>query len=214
MRQLFIIGASTAYGVGGAEGGWADKLKVAVHQKLYGKGGVGEKAEVYNISVPGATIAHQIERIEKVLPKLQKPDATITIIMQPGFNDAKAKDQPDNFINTPVQYAHDVASLLAAAKKMTSSIYCFGMQPIDEKRTTPKTSSDGGKTYFWNDRNMQFERTLGEECSKQNVTFVPLIKTGMDADWSDKVYADGLHPNSNGHTWFYEQIKPKVWEIL
>lgn len=50
MTQIFILGSSNAYGVGGKDGGWADILKQYLHNKMYGKYGIGEKHELFNFS--------------------------------------------------------------------------------------------------------------------------------------------------------------------
>ena len=213
MQQLFIVGASTAYGVGGANGGWADMLKLSIHQMMFKDNGLGEKIEVYNLSVPGATITHQIEKIEKTLPGFRKANSDIVIILQPGFNDAKAVNAAENFISNIEMYAEQVSELLKSARMVTQKVACFGMQPVDETKTTPKTSANG-KSFFWNNRNLEFETALGRVCDQHKVSFAPFIQSGMEAGWLDKVYIDGLHPNKKGHEWFYQQIKPKTMELL
>ena len=56
MKQIFILGASTAYGVGGEHGGWGDLIKQYAHSKMYGQSGAGEKYEVFNFALSGATV--------------------------------------------------------------------------------------------------------------------------------------------------------------
>lgn len=56
MIQFFVFGSSTASGVGGAQGGWADLVKRELYRRMYAPDGVGEKYEFYNFSKAGATI--------------------------------------------------------------------------------------------------------------------------------------------------------------
>ena len=37
MIQIFFIGSSSIYGVGGESGGYADIVKQSLHKKMYGK---------------------------------------------------------------------------------------------------------------------------------------------------------------------------------
>src|SRR5882724_10800098 len=99
MKNIFIFGASGVHGVGSGRGGWADKLKVAFHADMYEPGGKGEQCEVYELGVPGNTIADLVGRLETDLhARLTKnvPEDTY-IVFSAGTNDSKAINHPEQY---------------------------------------------------------------------------------------------------------------------
>lgn len=217
MAQILIFGASTAYGVGGTKGGWPDALKFSLHDQMYGvKTMPLEKHEVYNLCVPGATVAHIQERMAVEIKGFSKAGRDTIVVIELGGNDAKAMETTENFANTPEKFYGDMKSLVSDALNLTKKVLLVGMLPVDESKTTPRTNpNNGNKTYFTNKRMRLFEDVLEKVAADTGIGFTPLFDKATEDDWQNKlIFDDGLHPNSNGHTWLLEKIKPALEKFL
>jgi len=205
MDQIFCIGASSVYGVGGETGGWADMIKQHFHQKMYSAKGVGDKFEVFNFGKSGA----QINFVLNTLPQQIKDygrDGKIITIISAGGNNIKAKNTADNFVSTLEEYSNQMSELLDMAQKLSTHVIIMGSGYYDEKKTTPKTSPfDGSKSFFFNERKKLFENKLRELCDEWHITFLDL-----DIDektWTEKyLHKDGLHANKAGHEYITKKI--------
>ena len=118
MAQILIFGASTPYGVGGSNGGWPDLLKQKLHEQMYLKKElVIEKHEVYNLCVPGATISDIETRFSVEVESYSKPGRDLVIAIMLGGNDAKAKNKPNDFVNTPQNFFIQMKEWAVKAKE-------------------------------------------------------------------------------------------------
>ncbi len=206
MTQIFIFGSSSAYGVGGENGGWADILKNKLHGLMFSKGGVGEKYELYNFAKPGEPISFVSNNFKNQLEKYRRSGKTI-ILVSIGGNNSRAKDTPDNFISTVDEYRKEMTELLTELKDNVNEVMFIGGGCVDESKTYPKPNPlTGGQDYFSNKRGSEFKKVLIEICSQIGVRFV---SPGTDdEEWVEKyLFEDGLHPNQSGH----ELIAEKIW---
>ncbi len=216
MAQIFVFGASTAYGVGGGKGGWPDLFKAELHEQMYSSKVLPiEKHEIYNLCVPGATIADIEKRFLSELKGYSKPNRSKILVIELGGNDAKASDTPDNFINTPEKFYDSLKALVEMGKPFSKHIILIGLTPVDETKTTPKLNPvSGNKSYMTNARHELFEETTKKLAKDLKLNFVPIFTQANEQNWQSKyLFEDGLHPNDSGHQWLYDHIKPKILEL-
>lgn len=217
MKNILIFGASGLHGVGGERGGWADRLKAALHKDMYGAGGAGEFCEVYELGIPGTTLSDMLARFEaEVRARVHQPDPDQTyIIFSCGANDAKAVDQIDNHPISAEDFAANVHAFIHLAKDYSNHIVGVGIVPVDESKTSPKESPVSGRlSYFSNQRLKQFEDAFAQVCGAEQVQFVPLFDS-VPADWAQThLWRDGLHPNDHGHDWIHEKVEPVLRTML
>lgn len=206
MIQVFILGASSAYGVGAAQAGWADLIKQHLHARMYKPGGMGETYEVFNFAKPGATIDFVLETFPKQLADFGR-DTKPYIFFSVGGNNAKAEGSPDNFVSTPQQYRQQMDDLLRLLSKHAERVVAVAQTPVDESKTNPKISPfSGGKSYFTNARRTEFTTILQQLCKKHGATCV-LPPVGQ-TEWVQRyTFDDGLHPNQAGHQLIFEQLR-------
>ena len=213
MIQIFIVGSSTVYGAGGKNGGWADLLKQAAHNKMYGKGGVGEKYEIYNFGKSGATIDFVQSTFPQQLEQYGRGGKVITIV-NVGGNNAKAEDRPDNFVSTVDEYSNEMGKLLDMLKAKSKHVIAVGSGFYDESKTNPKPNPlTGGKSYFTNKRRNVFQNRFKKLCEQRSITFV---EVGVSEDeWRQKyLYEDGLHPNQKGHELICKNVLAEVEKVI
>lgn len=213
MTQVFIFGASTAYGVGAESGGWGDLLKQSLHAKMYGKDGIGEKYEVYNFGYPGATIEFvSVSAIEQL--KLYRRSGKVVAVVQVGGNNIKAENEPDNFVSSIEEYEQIMSRLIEKLKDNVDELILLDIPPVDEAKTNPKPNPlTGGKSYFQNDRIILFNHALMKLCDKYGVRHIDL--TVDPKEWVEKyVSVDGLHPGQAGYQYLFEKLSPEVEKLL
>jgi lysophospholipase L1-like esterase len=213
MKQIYVFGASGAYGVGAEHSGWADLLKQSIHHKMYGEDGIGEKYEVYNFAQPGADVAFVMVTAREQLKYYRRSGETIAVIAV-GGNNSKAEDAPDNFVSGIEDYEQLMSRLLERMKEDVDEIVVVGNSTVDEAKTNPKPNPlTGGQSFFTNDRRILFNHALMKLCFKYKVHFVD-VDVSSD-EWKEKyLYSDGLHPNQAGHQYIFEKVSTEVEKLL
>jgi lysophospholipase L1-like esterase len=210
MKYILIFGASIVHGVGGEQGGWADKIKRSFHKQMYGPDGE-RKYTVYELGVPGTSLEDIQSRFESELKARVKDGSPndIYIVFSAGTNDSTAVDEPDRYKRTPEDFAADVHSFIHLAKDYSAHLLGVGVTPVDEAKTSPRNT-----VYYSNQRLKMFEDALQGACAAEGAAFVPLIGIAP-GDWKQRFsYSDGLHPNDAGHEWIRNQVEPVLRQLI
>ena len=210
MKQIFTFGASITYGVGGANGGWADMVKLALHARQYGED-FDERYEFYNFSRPGMVVAEVLESMDGDIKYRKHDESEVIIIMSIGLNNTKSIDRADNYVSSLDDYRQEMKRLLEKAKGYTGKVIFVGYTPVNEEvmnnRTSPIT---GEKTFFYNKRIAEFNMACSVICKEMGVEYLALFDEAKELDWKKYLTKDGLHLNARGHKWEFE----KVWALL
>lgn len=217
MAQILIMGASTAYGVGGPHGGWADMIKLQLHEEMYGNETMTEAHEVHIFAKPDATVQFILDTYEHYIADYHRDNRKTIVVLSIGMNDTKAIDRPDNYINTPQSYTDSMISLLNSLGSVTDSVLCIGFSPVDEVRTSPKLNPFTGKySYFSNERIQKFNLALKEavDASTANSIYIDLTERVKNGWIEGCLSVDGLHPNDDGHRRIFNAIMPEIKRLL
>lgn len=206
------MGASTVYGVGGPNGGWADMLKLALHKQMYKEAGSDEAHEVFIFAKSGVTTDFILNGCEQRIEDYRRDGHKTIVILSVGLNNAKAVGTPNNYVSTPEEYATQIKQLLERLTKKADVVICVGFTPVDESKTTKKVNPfTGQSSFFFNDRIKTFNdvfRQAAEEAD-DTVQFLDLFTAVSELDWANTCLSpDGLHPNNKGHRWICDQISP------
>lgn len=206
-KQIFILGASGAYGVGSTKGGWAGLIKQYVHTEICGKPPFeGERAEVYNFAKPGAEVQFVLDTFQNQLDNYWKK-GPISVFMSVGLNDTKATQTPDNYVSNTDKFEQDYTRLLESLTQKFNTVNVLSFYALDESKVSPKISPfDGAKIYYNNARIQEFNGVMKKVCARySNVNFIDLSGA---ADWQEKcLFVDGLHPNDTGHQMIFDALK-------
>ena len=216
MAAILCFGASGTYGVGGQRGGWPEYLKEVLHQAQYGPRGSGEWHEVFNLGVAGHGVDDVSARLSaEVSARRRAIQPKVISIISVGLNDSRAVERSDNFVSTPEAYQEKMSRLFVEARAICDSTLALGFAPVDERRTCPKIQPvTGHKSFFTNERAELFESRLLAAAEEAGVPGLPLFQEAIRAGWSDKLSADGLHPNDAGYQWIAERVLAGIREIL
>ncbi|NND65797.1 MAG: hypothetical protein HKM24_07520 [Gammaproteobacteria bacterium] len=214
MSQVFCFGASITYGIADDAGGWTTRIKHQLHESLYGTDGIGEKHELHVLAAPGATTGFVRDHSHDFFTALKHGpewDDQHTIgLLSIGINDAKAFDQPDNYVSTEEDFRDSISQLIQGMRSNFDMFLGVGYTPADESKTSPKRNPFGGYSYFLNKRIKLFNDIFKAAIENHDGVFIDLFDKAHATNWNDHLWVDGLHPNSKGHQWIGEQ----VWEQL
>jgi len=212
MKNMLIFGASIVHGVGGAHGGWADKIKQSFHADMFGPNGkAGGHCDVYELGIPGAPLSMLMKRFEsELLARLGSAEpGELCVVFSAGTNDSRLHSDGSQ-VTAAEEFAATARQFIQLAKKHSGHIVGIGITPVDEATINRQ---DGTTYLFSNHRLQTFEQTLHAACDAENVQFVPLFGSAP-ADWQQThMFVDGLHPNDQGYEWIRAQVEPVLRDI-
>lgn len=210
MNQIFTLGASTVYGVGGRHGGWADMLKQSIHEKLYGDKNLGETFEVFNFGKAAATINFVQTTFPQQFSDYGRGGITVALVSV-GGNNAKAEDNPVNYVSTLEEYSQEMSDLLDMLKEKVTYVIAVGSGYYREEKLNPKKDPFTGRdSYFSNKRKKEFEAECKRLCVEKKLEYIGVENINQEKWLQKYTFVDGLHPNHYGH----EEIKNKIWVSL
>jgi lysophospholipase L1-like esterase len=211
MAQIIGFGASMMEGVGGANGGWLDLIKLDLHKRMYGEAELKEKHHIYNLGVSGHTSFQTLGRMKSELEARAVPDREYIFLFNPSINnDSKGVGAPDNILITPEQSAANVEQAIKLLRQYSSKILLLSSNPTDDKLTNPI-----GSYYFESKRTRLYNAAIAKKCAELDVPYINLLERSMSIDWlGSMMFKDGLHPNAAGHEWIAKQIKPELYKLL
>lgn len=211
------MGASIVYGVGGPHGGWADMIKLDLHNRMYGEARLGEMHEVHIFAKPDATMDFVAAGCDAYVADYCRDGAKTVVVISVGMNNAKAIGTPDGYVSSAEDYEKAMRELLLHLASIVDAVVCVGFMPVDESKTSPKLNPFTYKnSYFTNQRVTKFNDAFHKaaEESGDKVRFIDLFGKVEQDDWiMTCLSSDGLHPNDKGHQWMYEQVMPTIAEL-
>ncbi len=205
--RVLVFGDSLTHGQFDSQGGWVERLK-CWHFRPQIKGiATDETPYIYNLGIGGDTTAGLLQRFSaETTARNRQGDEPLALVFAIGINDSlRFPGTPD--VSSPEQYGAELRQLYQLAEAKSSLIMFVGL--------TPMVESDLPGPLYQNERVWQFETVLRDFVQEKQVNFVPLfevITSKLDA--GEKLYVDGLHPNDQGHALIYEQVKPKLEDLI
>lgn len=195
--NIGIWGDSITYGAWDTAGGWADRLRIFLHQRA-----IDSKFEeyfwVYNLGIPGETSRDLVKRFEAE----REPRTPDLILFAIGINDTCGKG-PERKPRVPLEeYRKNIEQLAAAAKQHAEKIAFVGLVFVDEAATQPFNGEDA---YFSHADMIRYDEVLREICAKEDIPFIDMLNVLSVED----LY-DGLHPNTEGHQKMFARIKDEL----
>lgn len=209
MAQILFFGGSSVEGVGDPEGGWVERFKREIHQKMYGPEKRGSHS-VYNLGILGNASSQVLERIPYELPGRQWDGRQFVVVLSIGTNDSKAEDSPANYVSNVQEFMVNMQSIVDFVRSYTSHIAVVGLTPIDDTRTRPSTDNN----YFTQGRVQEFNSALMDVAQSNHLQAIELYDSMLALDWRAMLYDDGLHLNEVGHEWLYQRVRQPLLEVI
>ncbi|WP_320676736.1 GDSL-type esterase/lipase family protein [Prochlorococcus sp. MIT 1300] len=198
VKQLIVIGDSGVHGWGDREnGGWCEQLK---RNWMNLPGG----AIVYPLGVRGDGLERVAKRWRNewmVRGELRRkvPDG---VLLSVGLNDTARIGRKDGRpqLSTDAYY-FGLCQLLSEIKAETD-VMVLGITPVDEG-----AMPFSGCLWYSNDSIKLYEAQIESACLETDVPFLPVHQYMLkEPDWLTWIEPDGIHLNSEGHSWLLERL--------
>lgn len=203
---VFIFGDSITQGYWDAEGGWADRVKTTVFAQDIANN-FGTYHGVHNLGIDGNTTQLVLERFDNEVNTRSWPASDYGVLFAIGVNDTVTKDGHDGEV-TSSTYAENLKRLYGKASILTNNIAFINLAPVDESLTNPLPASSTGKCYT-NDRIDAFNIEIARACEVFGCEIINIADKFSKINGSE-LLADGLHPNTAGHTVIYDSVMPII----
>jgi lysophospholipase L1-like esterase len=198
MSNILVFGDSIAAGMWDLEGGWVERLRKHLYKRVI-ESNLVEYHEVHNLSVSGDTSEDIINRFENEMKARLWEDPQTLIIFQFGTNDSAILiDLNKNWVPENI-FSKNIKKLSENAKYYSNKVFFIGLTPVDESKINP-IPWDKGKAYLKSEVE-KYDNIIENFCKDNGLNYIKLY---------DKLtineLADGVHPNTMGHTIIYEKV--------
>ena len=129
------------------------------------------------------------------------------IILSLGLNDSLYLHDQKSFLNSIEEYQANLGKIINIAKQYAEKIFFVGFSPVNESKTDP-ISWNANET-FKNDYIEEYQQMAKNICQEQKIPFIDIWQPFLDCDYQ-KLLADGLHPNPDGHQKIFELVKDSL----
>jgi len=204
MRHI-LFGSSTGFGVGDYEnGGWATQLRLFIDRQ--------EKREdhnLVNLCVSGDTTRSLLARLgqEAKLRIRDNPPQDFKFLIAIGGNDSRINKIEKEKNVSEQEFKLNLLKLIKITKKLCREIILIGLSPVYEPQTTPFKE----QKYYYNERIEKYDQIIKNVAKDKNIKFVNIFSEFKNKDLA-KLFADGLHPNTQGHKIIFEKVKKELFE--
>jgi len=203
MTQILVFGASSTYGCWDIEGGWVQRLRKFLDQKVIDSD-YEEYFITYNLGIDGDTAEGVFKRFESESKIRMWPDEETVFIISVGGNDSIFVHKTKKTKFSTDQYKENLVKIITLAKKYSDKIIFRGQTPIDEEKVDPIPWL---KDHSYKTEHVKEFDKITEIVAKENgLPFIDVYK-GLEKSDYKKLLVDGVHPNSKGHEKIFEIVK-------
>lgn len=202
MVRILVFGNSITYGYYDKDGGWVQRLRNSLYEKMLLDPDFDYS--VYNLGISGDTTEDLLERLEFETKQRMKENEEVIIIFEIGTNDSAILSTKKDFWVSQGKFRDNIEEILKKSKKLSKNIFFVGLTPIDENKTRP-VPYDKRVTYK-NENIKKYNEILKEVCNKEGIPFIEVFDKFYKSNYK-KLLQDGVHPNSEGHEKIFEIVK-------
>lgn len=210
--RVLVFGDSIAQGFWDTEGGWVNRLRRHYDTQIVKDLKQEDNfPSIFNLGISGDTTHNVLGRLEDETEVRLWPGEELAFIFAIGSNDAAVEGDGKAW-STPQDYRKELEGIVKKAKDYTNKIIFLGMPSCEEKLTTPVSWDNINYT---NDRMFEFEKVMREFCAEQQILQVPVFETFQEKlKTGHGLFADGLHPNNEGHELIFQLVRPELDKLL
>ena len=198
LKQLVVLGDSGVLGWGDRlAGGWCERLRLNWMQ-------MPEAPVVYPLGIRGDGLERVNARWKQEWAcrgelRRKVPDG---VLLSVGLNDTARVGRADGRQQlTPEAYGFGLSQLLEEIRSQTS-VMVMGMTAVDE-HVMPYADC----LWYSNAAIEAMEAAAADACRDADVPFLSLHSAMVaEPDWLTWIEPDGIHLNSDGHSWVERQV--------
>lgn len=190
-KQFFVFGDSITYGASDREGGWANRLRRYIDERINDSGGK-DFFMLYNLGISGDNTNDLLARFELELKaRLDGTEETI-VIFAIGINDSQYVNEKGNYRVNPADFEANLKKLyeLAKSNKVNKVIF-VGLTNVDESRTVPVLWAS--QKNYDNESVQKYDGMIRAFAESNGLLFISMQGVLGAGDLED-----GLHPRTQG----------------
>lgn len=204
MGKLFFFGDSITAGKWDENGGWANRIISEIMKENIKSGvcALGFECIAYNLGIAGNGTLDVLKRLEdEVHARANKTDhlEKIQLVFLIGVIDSLYLPHKKTGLFSLKEFENNISQLMHVATTITKNVSFIGLLPVNE------TIINRGDRHFLNSRLKEFDGIIHRLCKKKKLSSLLLFDK-----WLDRIHLleDGLHPNTEGHEFLANDIKP------
>lgn len=213
MAQIICFGDSITQGYTDTVGGWTQRLRQYFDSNYITKFGDTEvpSHDVFNLGISGDTSSGLLKRLKNEAQPRLLGDQTV-IVIAIGTNDSVFRLSDNSVESTPEQFEAKLRLLVTQAWEFTEDVILVGLLPCDEDKVQPMPWSTSGKSYS-NDRLELFNNIIVKVGSELGLKVANVFDYVSEHEPINHL-ADGVHPNSEGHTVIAYEVQHVIEKII
>jgi len=198
--RVVVFGDSIAYGAWDSEGGWVDRLKRELC-KDYVEG--GNKNQVLNFSIGGATSERILEILEPSLMTMDGEKWDLIVVLSFGSNDSRLVESKPEF--SIGDYEGKIRKIVSTARK-----YAGRMMFVSGHRLGAEEVLFGNRLYTETARK-EYEAVAKRVFDELGVEYVDVVELFAGRE-EELLFRDKVHINDEGHKVVLEEVRKRLME--
>ncbi|HEY0907899.1 MAG TPA: GDSL-type esterase/lipase family protein [Candidatus Paceibacterota bacterium] len=201
---ILLFGDSITRGAFDTEqGGWGDRLKAVANRKSV-ENKLQPVVGVLNLGIGGNTSADLVKRFRFETEQRAVKGSTF-FVFSFGTNDAAVIASTKAFAVDKDSYIKNMKRAISEARAFSQEILCLTSAPVNEAIT--KNTSLIGKSRINADIDA-YNAALVELCESEGIDYLDINALfKREGDYSRLLFADGLHPVSEGHVLIFDAVR-------
>ena len=204
MRYI-LFGDSIGFGVGDYQnGGWATQLRLFIDHEQKSK-----DHTLINLSISGDTSSGLLARMEQEarLRMRQHNPREFTFLIAIGTNDSRINkaNLTDNI--SPIAFEQNIEKLIKITQKLDVGLVLIGILPVDKTFTLPYKE----EKYYQLENLWEYNQIIKNVANRFKIMFIDMYDEWLQRKDFPALFADGLHPNTEGHKMIFEKVLSELF---
>lgn len=201
--RVYVFGDSLTYGAWDSQGGWCDRIKRKLHERMISGDG---KFQVFNLGIGGEHSRGLLGRIKNEMDARHRVDWPAIIIIGTGANDTRYVEGGDPNVSLG-EYKRNLLEVLRIARTYTDKILFVGVAVVENE------IQDFKGTLLSNELLRDHYKVMANVADDEGVPIVN-VNSGLEAFGKSVYFRDGVHLSEEGHKIVSELVWAKLEPLL
>ena len=202
--RIYAFGDSLTYGAWDSQGGWCDRIKRKLHEKMISD--EGGKFQMFNLGIGGEHSRGLLGRIKNEMDARYRPDWPAIIIIGTGANDTRYVEGGDPNVSLD-EYKRNLLEILNIARTYTDKVLFVGVAVVENE------IQDFKGTLLSNELLREHYKVMANVADDEGVPIVN-VNSGLEVAEKSVYFRDGVHLNEEGHKIVSDLVWTKLESIL